>query len=268
MERTTEYQICVLSKTANDETVVTHTENVFADTIAGAMEQAAMKGYNLEDVRVYPYCTPTDGESQLALAKYTLASVENWERRKNRYVLDPQERTNWDREDMIMAACIAILAVFEKDPHANMHELKTTAFATIRAEKERFARISSHEFTPSWAQNWIVCNVVPRYPRSNCPQLDELIRKAVDTADMTSGQMRVLLMSYRDEKTAYEIAVTLGIQRATVYQSLYRAYYKVLSRALEIDPDMSAFTAAGYTVEDIAETLATLRRRARWNRKK
>ena len=185
MERTTEYQICVLSKAANGDTVVAHTENVFADTIAGATEQATAKGYKLADVRVYPFCTPSDGEGQMELARHTLASYENWERRNSYAVLNPQDRNEWEREDLIMIACVAILAVFEGNPNANMHELKTTAFSAIRTEQGRKERNSKREFFPGWT----VCNVTPRQARASCPQLDRLIRESVKTANLTDGQM-------------------------------------------------------------------------------
>lgn len=258
------YQVCTLGKETEQGREVVKTETVTAETIAQATEKATAKGYKIADIRVYPYCTPGDGDGQMALARHALASVENWERRNNNAVLNPQRRTVWEREDMIMAACEAIAAVFAENPRANMHLLKTTAFSAIRTEQAKKERNSEREYMPGW----IGCNVTPREARSTCPQLDKIIREAVKTADMTEGQMSALLMSYDDGKSAQEIAETTGTKRATVYQTLYRAYYKVLSRALEIDGDMSAFTAAGYTGEDIDETLAILRKRARWDKKK
>ena len=259
-----EYQICLLGKETEQGREVVRTETVIADSIATATEQATAKGYNLAETRVYPFCTPTDGDGQMALARHTLASVENWERRNNSAVLNPQRRNEWEREDMMMIACVAINAIFAENPGANMHTLKTAAFSAIRTEQGKKDRNSEREYFPGWT----VCNVTPREPRASCPQLDKLIREAVKSADMTDGQMSALLLFYEDGKSAQQIAEETGTKRATVYQSLYRAYYKVLSRALEIDPDMSAFTAAGYTAEDIDETLTILRKRARWDKKK
>lgn len=258
------YQICLLGKETEQGREVVKTFNVTAETIAKATEQATAKGYNLADVRVYPFCTPSDGEGQLELARHTLASVENWERRNNNAVLNPQRRNVWEREDMVSVACLAINAVFADNPRANMHTLKTTAFSAIRTEQGKKDRNSEREYMPGW----IGCNVTPREARATCPQLDKVIREAVKSADMTGGQMNALIMSYEDGKSAQQIAEETGTKRATVYQSLYRAYYKVLARAVEIDKNLQAFTAAGYTGEDIDETLAILRKRARWDKKK
>lgn len=261
MKPTIEYQVCVLD--AKHESVIA-TEQVVATSVRQATKQAIENGHKLADIRVYPFCTPTDGEGQLALARFTLASVENWERRNNYAVMNPQERNQWEREDMIMVACVAINAIFAENPAANMHELKTAAFSAIHAEQARKDRNSEREYMPGWA----ACNVTPREARSSCPALDKLVQAAVKSADMTDGQMRALLLAYEQSKTAQEIADKTGTKRATVYQTLYRAYYKVLSRAVELDADLSAFTLAGYTGEDIDETLAILRKRARWDKKK
>lgn len=258
------YQICTLAKATEQGQAVTHTEQIEADTISMATEQAAAKGCKLANIRVYPYCTPTDGEGQMELAKHTLASVENWERRNDNAVLNPHRRNDWEREDMIMIACLAINAVFSENPEADMHTLKTTAFSAIRAEQTRKDRNSEREYMPGWT----ACNVTPREARATCPQLDKLIKNAVNTAKMTIKQMDALLMSYEQGKSAQDIADETGIKRAAVYQTLYRAYYKVLSRAVEIDADLQVFKNAGYTASDIDETMNILRKRARWDKKK
>lgn len=258
------YQICKLGKDTNDGRAVIATEQITADTIKDATEQATANGHKLADIRVYPFCTPTDGAGQIALARHTLASVENWERRNNNAVLNPQRRNQWEKEDLIMVACVAINAIFSENPGADMHELKSAAFSAICTEQKKKDRNSEREYMPGWA----ACNVTPREARAACPALDRLIQNAVKSADMTDGQMAALLMSYEDGKTAQEIADETGTKRATVYQTLYRAYYKVLSRAVELDPDLQAFTLACYTAEDIDETLAILRKRARWDKKK
>jgi len=98
------YQICTLGTDTTNGRTVTGIELATADTIAQATEQATANGHKLADIRVYPFCTPTDGDGQMALARHTLASVENWERRNNSAVLNPQNRNAWEREDMIMTA--------------------------------------------------------------------------------------------------------------------------------------------------------------------
>lgn len=258
------YQICTLGNATEQGRAVVKTETVEADTISMATEHATANGYKLADIRVYPFCTPEDGDGQLELARHTLASVENWERRNENAVLNPQRRNAWEREDMVSVACVAIAAVFTENPAADMHTLKTTAFSAIRAEQSRKDRNSEREYLPGWS----ACNVTPREARATCPALDKLVQAAVKSADMTEGQMSALLMSYEQGKSAQDIAKETGTKRATVYQTLYRAYYKVLARAVEIDSDLTAFTAAGYTGEDIDETLAILRKRARWDKKK
>lgn len=258
------YQICTLGAATEQGRTVTATAQVEADTIAQATEQATAQGYKLADIRVYPFCTPTDGAAQMELARHTLASVENWERRNNNAVLNPQRRNIWEREDMVMIACVAINAIFAENAAANMHTLKTAAFSAIRTEQGKKDRNSEREYMPGW----IVCNVTPQEARATCPALDNLIKKAVKSAEMTEGQMNALLLSYEQGKSAQDIADETGTKRATVYQTLYRAYYKVLSRAVEIDTDLKAFTAAGYTTSDIDETLNILRHRARWDKKK
>ena len=71
-------------------------------------------------------------------------------------------------------------------------------------------------------------------------------------------------MGKKDRITVQDIADALNIKRATVYQTLYRAYFKVLARMVELDRDLRAFTEAGYTAEDIDEMQIILRKRARW----
>lgn len=255
---TMKYQICIFGNTANDERAVIHTENIDAPSIKDATETAVIR-YNKADIRVYPYCSKTDGEGQLELARHTLASVENWERRNNNAVLNPQRRNMWEREDMIMLACVVINAMLDENPDTTMFDLKTAAFSAICAEQKRKDRNSEREYLPGWS----TCNVTPREARATCPKLDNVIREAIKTADMTDGQMSALIMSYQDNLSALEIAEQTGTKRATVYQSLYRAYYKVLCKALEIDGNFDAFTAAGYTPDDVTETLDILRKRAR-----
>ncbi len=129
------YQICTLGAATEQGRTVTATAQVEADTIAQATEQATAQGYKLADIRVYPFCTPTDGAAQMELARHTLASVENWERRNNNAVLNPQRRNIWEREDMVMIACVAINAIFAENAAADMHTLKTAEEAIEETEK-------------------------------------------------------------------------------------------------------------------------------------
>lgn len=254
------YQICVLNKdTETTKASVKLTELVKADTIAHATEQAKGK-YDIASFRVYPFCTADDGEGQLALAEHTLRSVEHWERRNDNAVLEPFKRTKEDREDFVMVACLAFATIFAENPTADMHTLKTSAFSAIRAEQARRDRNSEREYMPGW----IGCNISPRTAKATFPELDKLTRKAVETAEMTDNQKAVLNMSFRDGMSAQDIADELGIKRATVYQSLYRAYYKVLAQMVELDKNLRTFTEAGYTAEDIDEMQTILRKRARW----
>lgn len=254
------YQICVLNKaTETTKATVKHTALVEADNIMQATAQAEGK-HDRASFRVYPYCTAQDGEGQLALAQHTLRSVENWERRNDNAVLEPFKRTAEDREDYIMCACVAFAVIFAENPSADMHTLKTAAFSAIRAEQAKRDRNSEREYLPGWS----ACNITPRTAKATFPALDRLTRKAVETADMTENQARVLNMAYQDGQSAQDIADALNIKRATVYQTLYRAYFKVLARMVELDRDLRAFTEAGYTAEDIDEMQTILRKRARW----
>ena len=254
------YQVCVLNKAIDKEKpVVKSTKIIKAKDIVQATEQAE-QSHDRATFRVYPYCTAQDGEGQLALARHTLKSVENWERRNDNAALEPYKRTREDREDFIMCACVTFAAIFAENPSADMHTLKTAAFSAIRAEQARRSRNSEREYLPGWN----MCNITPQTAKATFPALDTLTRKAVETADITGNQARVLNMAYQDGKSAQDIADALNIKRATVYQTLYRAYFKVLARMVELDSNLNIFTGAGYTGEDIDEILAILRKRARW----
>lgn len=254
------YQICILNKATRDNpATVNQTALVRASSMTEA-SRIAERTHKRSTFRVYPYCTAQDGEGQLALARHTLRSVEHWERRNNNAVLEPFRRTAEDREDFIMCACVAFAVIFAENPSADMHTLKTAAFSAIRAEQAKRDRNSEREYLPGWS----VCNITPRTAKATFPALDRLTRKAVETADMTENQARVLNMAYQDGQSAQDIADALNIKRATVYQTLYRAYFKVLARMVELDRDLRAFTEAGYTAEDIDEMQTILRKRARW----
>ena len=258
-ERPMLYQICVLNKaTESKKATVKHTALVEADNIIKATEQAEGK-YDRASFRVYPYCTAQDGEGQMELARHTLRSVEHWERRNNNAVLEPFKRTPEDREDFIMCACVAFAVIFANNPSADMHTLKTAAFSAIRAEQARRDRNSEREYLPGWS----ACNITPRTAKATFPALDRLIRRAVSEVELTDIQIRILDMSYNDGQTAQDIADALNIGRTAVYRALYRAYYKILLRMVEIDRDLRTFTEAGYTAEDIDEVMNIMYKRAK-----
>ena len=79
--------------------------------------------------------------------------------------------------------------------------------------------------------------------------------------------MEALMLRYDEDLSVIEIAERTNRTRDRVYVSLYKAYYKTLKRAAELDgAELPTFKLAGYTAEDIAETLATLRQRGRMNK--
>lgn len=249
-----EYQVCKIGKNKEESQVV---GTIKAETIKEAYETAhTMNPETL--VAVYPLVTLDNPDSIMAMAETALASVENWERRNNYAVLNPINRNQWDREDYVSIATIAIIATLTDDPGATMHTVKTTAFTAIRAEQGRNERKSEREYNPGWT----VCNVQPREPRSSCPELDKLIREAIHSADLTGAQTELFALSYDNGMSAADIADITGKSRAAVYRGLYRAYYKILAMAIDIDATGDTFRRAGYTTDDITETLATLKKRA------
>ncbi len=253
------YQICVLNKaTENSKATVKTTSIVEARDITQATAQAEQTN-NRADFRVYPFCTPADGEGQMELARHTLRSVENWERRNNRAVLNPQKRNEWDREDYVMCACVTFSAVFKENPSADMHELKTRAFSAIRAEQEGKGRISEREYLPGWGG----CNITPKKAKATYPALDRLMKKAIEGADLNEGQMDALNLAM-DGYSTRDIASMRGLKNhKSVCGLLARAYLKILLQMVELDRDLRAFTEAGITAEDIDEVEAILRKRAK-----
>ena len=251
------YQICTLGKDSNDKPVVTSVELVTADTLKQACEYANEK-HGKADCRVYPYCTKEDGESQLRLAEHTLASFEKWERRNNNAVLNPQNRNEWDKEDYIMLACIAINAVLEDKPNATMHELKTMAFKAIANEQKSNERKAEREYNP----DFIMCNIAPRTARATIPELDKLFRLAIDKADLTDKQMAIV--SYMmDGLSIANIAELMEITKGATQNTLYSAEYKTLCKAVELDKELSTFELMGLTAEDVDNIKIILAKRAR-----
>lgn len=253
------YQICTVDKENRTATIL---ETVDAETIKDAVEMA--EKYPRSTTRVYPLVTLDNPETVVDMARFTLASVENWERRNNYAVMNPVKRSMWDREDYASIATVAILDTLTTDPAATMYAVKSAAFSAIRAYQQRQDRNSEKEYMPGWSG----CNVAPRLPRSTFPALDRLMKQAIDATAPTLSpvQMEVFTLSYGEDMSAADIAERTGKARQNVYKNLARAYYWVLSTAVEMDKGGRIFAQAGYTPEDIAETLATMRKRGGMNK--
>ncbi len=260
MKATTEYQVCAIDKDAKTATAL---EIISAGSLQAALEIANSK-YSRKTTRIYPLVTMDNPESIMEMAKFTLASVENWERRNNYAVLNPIKRNQWDKEDYTSIATIAIITTLTDNPGATMYDVKSAAFAAIRAYQAKQDRNSEREYNPGW----ITCNMQPRFPRATCPALDRLISRAVDATapTLSPAQMEVFTMSYQEEMSAADIAEKTGKARQNVYKNLAKAYYWILSKAVELDMDGAIFAGAGYTPDDIAETLATMRKRGGMNK--
>lgn len=261
MKTTIEYQVCNIDRDTKTAQVL---ETISAETLSGAVEIANGK-YQRANVRIYPLVTLDNPDSITEMSRFTLASVENWERRNNYAVLNPVKRSQWDKEDYMSIATIAIIDTLTNNPAANMYDVKSAAFSAIRAEQSRQSRNSEREYVPGW----ITCNVSPHdfKPRATCPALDNLIKKAIANTELTEAQREVFTLSYGEEMSAADIATATGKNRSKVYKGLYRAYYWVLSKAVEMDTDGRIFQQAGYTQEDITETLETLRKRGEMNKR-
>ena len=278
------YQICNVNRENKTAKVL---EIIEAETIQDAVN-AANEKYPRETVRIYPYVNMDTPETITEMARFTLASVENWERRNNYAVMNPINRSQWDKEDYTSIAAVAIIATLTDNPGATMYDVKSAAFSAIRAYQQKQDRNSEKEYTPGW----VACNVQPRYPRATspapdpriypphaptppprCPRatgpaLDRLITRAIDATapTLSPAQVEVFTLSYQQEMSAADIAEKTGKARQNVYKNLAKAYYWVLTKAVELDTDGATFAAAGYTPDDIAETLATMRKRGGMNK--
>lgn len=254
------YQICNVNRENKTAKVL---EIIEAETIQDAVN-AANEKYPRETVRIYPYVNMDTPETITEMARFTLASVENWERRNNYAVMNPINRSQWDKEDYTSIAAVAIIATLTDNPGATMYDVKSAAFSAIRAYQQKQDRNSEKEYTPGW----VACNVQPRYPRATCPALDRLITRAIDATapTLSPAQVEVFTLSYQQEMSAADIAEKTGKARQNVYKNLAKAYYWVLTKAVELDTDGATFAAAGYTPDDIAETLATMRKRGGMNK--
>ena len=254
------YQICAIdreNKTAKALEILT------AETLQDAVT-AANEKYPRATVRIYPLVDMENPETIQDMSKFTLASVENWERRNNYAVMNPINRSQWDKEDYTSIAALAIIATLTDNPGADMYQVKSAAFSAIRAYQQKQDLNSEKEYTPGW----VACNVHPRYPRPTCPALDRLMSRAIDATapTLSPAQVEVFTMSYQEEMSATDIAEKTGKARQNVYKNLAKAYYWILTKAVELDKDGAIFAAAGYTPDDIAETLATMRKRGGMNK--
>lgn len=252
-----QHQVNIVRQDANGETIVTGIETLNAKDVKSATEKAATV-HGVDSIRVYPLATITDGASILELARYTLASVERWERRNEHAVLEPYKRTIEDKEDFIQAAALAILEVLLENPDTPMFFVKRAAFQAITAEKKRRQRNSDREYMPGWSG----CNITPRSARPTVPEMDALVRRAIADADFTDAQAAIFSRFF-DGMSAADIADELNIKRATVYTHLKRAEYKLLQAMNAIDPEHTIFDAAGYSDSDIDGTLDSLAKRAK-----
>lgn len=255
-----EYQVCAIDHAAKTAAVL---ETITAETLQNAAAVANAK-YKGKAIRIYPLVTMDNPETIQDMAKFTLASVENWERRNNYAVLNPIKRSQWDKEDYASIAAVAIIATLTDNPGADMYQVKSAAFSAIRAYQQKQDRNSEREYTPGW----VACNIQPRYPRATCPALDRLMSRAIDATapTLSPAQMEVFTLSYQQEMSAADIAEKTGKVRQNVYKNLAKAYFWVLKKAVELDKDGATFAAAGYTPDDITETLATLRKRGGMNK--
>lgn len=208
--------------------------------------------------RILPYATATDGEGQLALARYAFRTFEKWETRNEYAVLNPTHRTPEEREDLTATACLSIVDSLSKNPAVDMFTLSKVAFSAIATEQKRKDRNSEREYHPDWKQD----NLKPLLIKSTFPALDRLIRKAVETADLTEGQKAYFNMVYTERMEISAIAESENINKRRVYKNLYKAYYKILETAVSLDPDLRTFRKAGYTPADVAETVEKFRKRA------
>lgn len=254
------YQICSVNRAEKTATVL---EIIDAETLKDAVETANAR-HPRDTIRVYPMVDMDTPDTITEMAKFTLASVENFERRNNYAVMNPIKRSQWDKEDYTSIATLAIIATLTDTPGANMYQVKSAAFAAIRAYQQKQDRNSEKEYNPGW----VACNIQPRLPRATCPALDRLISRAIDATapTLSPAQMEVFTLSYQQEMSAADIAEKTGKARQNVYKNLAKSYYWILAKAVELDKDGAAFAAAGYTPDDIAETLATMRKRGGMNK--
>lgn len=255
------YQICIMGKDTEGNSAAKATRQLNASDLSSAYALALADTANANaDLRIYPFCTLADGEGQIELAKATLASFEKWERRNNFACMNPVKRSAWDREDYTQDAIIAIIQTLVNNPSATMYECKSNAFTYISTIQKRHERKSECEYLPGWG----ACNITPKMAKATFPALDRLMKKAVESADLTEAQMEALNAiadGYNVSEYAKGKAEKEGRKVETVRTLMYRtvraAYHKILLRMVELDTE-GAFNKAGFTADDIDMKLAEL----------
>lgn len=253
------YQICILNKaTKKDQVTVKHTLLVEANSMPEASKIAG-QACDRSSFRVYPYCTPADGESQIELARYAFYSYEKFERRFSASVMNSYSRNQYDREDCISIACLEIASIFAEDPSADMYTLEKAAFAAISREEQSKQRRAARENNP----DFIMHSISPRIAKATFPALDRLIRRAIETANLTERQMLVIDLAYYGGMSFNDMAEYIGVTKSCVAKFMNGAKAKVLAQMIELDKDLHTFTEAGITAEDIDEVQTAIRKRAR-----
>lgn len=259
------YQIVYLNKETTEEgkTIFTVDRTDLLEAVDLRSAYATIDPTATEETattfRIIPYATATDGEGQLALARHTFRTFEKWETRNEFAVMNPTRRTPQEQEDLTAVACLSIVEGLSKNPAVDMFTLSKVAFSAIRTEQARKDRNSEREYHPDWRQD----NLKPVFIKSTFPELDHLVRKAVDTADLTEGQKAFFDMVYCERMDVAAVAETANVSRHTVYKNLWKGYLKIIDTAVALDPDLQTFRNAGYTAEDIADVRETLKKRTR-----
>lgn len=252
------YQICYVSEGKGKQRQVTNTAMLNADNIVDAYTATEEAATNNADYIIYPFATLTDnGESIYTLADYVCKQHFKWELRNNAAALAALKKSLHDKEDERQTAAAAIVAALA-DNADNMYIVFNAAYNAVAAIRDNLYRISEVEYNPSAA----FCNpFAVRKVEATYPQLCRLIKKATEEANLTEAQMQVLNM-YESNTTCAAACVLLNITKRAYYKHLYKAFYKVLAAAVELDKN-GIFAAAGIAEEDVAAALATYEKRAK-----
>lgn len=252
------YQICYVSEGKGKQRQVTNTAMLNADNIVDAYTATEEAITNNADYIIYPFATLTDnGESIYTLADYVCKQHFKWELRNNAAALAALKKSLHDKEDERQTAAAAIVAALADNAN-NMYIVFNAAYNAVAAIRDNLYRISEVEYNPSAA----FCNpFTVRKVKATYPQLCRLIKKATEEANLTEAQMQVLNM-YESNTTCAAACVLLNITKRAYYKHLYKAFYKVLAAAVELDKS-GIFAAAGITEEDTAAALATYEKRAK-----
>lgn len=251
------YQICYVSEGKGKKRQVTDTATITADNIVDAYTATEESATTAADYIIYPFAAADNGESIYTLADYVCKQHYKWELRNNAAALPALKKSLHDKEDERQTAAAAIVAALA-DNADNMYIVFNTAYNALAAMRDNLYRISEVEYNPSAA----FCNpFIKKELKATYPQLCRLIKKATETAELTEAQMQVLNM-YESNTTCAAACTLLNITKRAYYKHLYKAFYKVLAAAVELDKS-GIFAAAGITAEDTAAALATYEKRAK-----